>query len=129
MTSATKFAMALMVTGLFTGCDPSKAELETTKATLATTTADRDTLKTQVTTLQTQLDAAKKDAEDAKKALADLQAKQAAPVDPAGAPPVAEKKDEKKSGSAKKPVVKNPEAPKGTKDNPIIAPTKGVGAF
>ncbi len=86
---------ALMTLGAVTGCDQSKAELDTTKQQLTAITAERDGLKSQ-------LDAAKQQVTTLTAQVTDLQAKlAAAQTPPPPPPPVVEEKGAKKKKAAK----------------------------
>jgi len=76
-------ALALVVMAL-TGCDQSKAELETTKQQLTTVTSERDALKSQLDAAKTQLAAAQQQIDQLKATAA---APAAAPAPEAAAAP------------------------------------------
>jgi septal ring factor EnvC (AmiA/AmiB activator) len=71
-------ALALVVMAL-TGCDQSKAELETTKQQLTTVTSERDALKSQLDAAKTQLAAAQQQIDQLKAAQAAAPAAAPAP--------------------------------------------------
>ncbi len=136
--------MALAMGSLFglSACDQSKAELDSTKQELATAKAENGNLKSQVDAMKAQLDQAKKDADDAKAKLAEAQAQQAAATAQAApsTEPMGKEKGKdhsaahhpggKMPGAAQAmPAPKDPTAKPGTVNNPIVAPSKGAGAF
>jgi peptidoglycan hydrolase CwlO-like protein len=63
-----KWMMCLGVVSMLVGCDPSKAELESTKSTLTSVTQERDDLKAKLAASQQELATAKADLAKAKPA-------------------------------------------------------------
>ena len=63
-----KWMMSLGVVAMLVGCDPSKAELESTKSTLNSVSQERDALKAKLAASQQELATAKADLAKAKPA-------------------------------------------------------------
>ena len=105
------------------GCDQSKAELDSTKQQLQTVTTERDNLKSQ-------LDAANQQLTTLRQQLADAQAKDAAAAAPPPAAEPAKEEHQKKGGkksAAAAPAA--PAAPAGASTGPATESRTGRGHF